>query len=343
MKSPTKKVNYTPFFKLAKKIKFKKIYQKIRERFPPKSCPLNSFEEDTLVHVWDEDSQTGNTKPIRDIRLGDRVLSYAEAEVDPDKALRYEPVVDIMASHKQQVIYSVTLDNGETIKATQGHPFKTAEGWRDAALLTVGSKIISKDSKPGLFAQAVNRTRQALVGTIASLTTAAVMAVTPVSVPETISTASTAFESPSVVLATESPVSAFQSRTNVSQETSTYRTVIAVAREEKAVPVYNLEVKGAHTFFVGQEGVLVHNARGIYCFWHEVRNAPYIGQSVDILRRLKEHIRAGSLGGVEDATFWDVAGDLNQAEGDAYDAAGGKGNTANQRRPPKPKPPCGCK
>ena len=245
MKSPTKKVNYTPFFKLAKKIKFKKIYQKIRERFPPKSCPINSFEEDTLVHVWDEDSQTGITKPIRDIRLGDQVLAYAEAESDPDKALRYEPVVDIMASHKQQVIYSVTLDNGETIKATQGHPFKTAEGWRDAALLTVGSKIISKDSKPGLFAQAVNRTRQALVGTIASLATAAVMAVTPVSVPEAAS--STAF-------ASASPASAF-----LSQDTPAYRTVVAVERAEKVVPVYNLEVKGAHTFFVGQEGVLVHN------------------------------------------------------------------------------------
>ena len=275
-------IDQIPFLKLVKKIKFKKIYQKIRERFPPKNCPLNSFEEDTLVHVWDEDSQTGITKPIRDIRLGDQVLAYAEAESDPDKALRYEPVVDIMASHKQQVIYSVTLDNGETIKATQGHPFKTSEGWRDAALLTVGSKIISKDSKPGLFARTVNRTRQALVGTIASLTTAAVMAVTPIPIAETISTvstASTAFESPSVVLATESPVSAFQSRTNIGQDTSTYRTVIAVEREEKVVPVYNLEVKGAHTFFVGKEGVLVHNGG------RELKIPDYICKKFKINRR----------------------------------------------------------
>lgn len=70
--------------------------------------------------------------------------------------------------------------------------------------------------------------------------------------------------------------------------------------------------------------------------------ALHVGQAIDIIRRLKEHILAGSLGGVEDATFWDVAGDLNQAEGDAYNAAKDAGPVANKRRPPKPKPPCGC-
>lgn len=32
-----------------------------------------------------------------------------------------------------------------------------------------------------------------------------------------------------------------------------------VRHEEKTVRVYNLEVENAHTFFVGEEGVLVHN------------------------------------------------------------------------------------
>jgi len=227
------------------------------------SCDLKVV--DIIARICGDDSEAGITKPIRDIRLGDQVLSYAEAESDPDKALRYEPVVDIMASHKQQVIYSLTLDTGETIKATQGHPFKTAEGWRDAALLTVGSKIISKDSKPGLFAQAVNRTRQALAGTIASFATAAVMAVTPVLVPEAAS--STAF-------ASASPASAF-----LSQDTPAYRTVVAVERAEKVVPVYNLEVRGAHTFFVGQEGVLVHNGG------RELKILDYICKKFKINRR----------------------------------------------------------
>jgi hypothetical protein len=31
--------------------------------------------------------------------------------------------------------------------------------------------------------------------------------------------------------------------------------------EQKIVPAYNLEVANAHTFFVGEDGVLVHNAK----------------------------------------------------------------------------------
>jgi len=41
--------------------------------------------------------------------------------------------------------------------------------------------------------------------------------------------------------------------------------------------------------------------------------------------------------------YWPIPGDLNQAVNDAFDAAGGKDKLANQRRPPKPKKPCGCK
>jgi len=38
-------------------------------------------------------------------------------------------------------------------------------------------------------------------------------------------------------------------------------TITKVEQEQKTVSVYNLEVAQDHTFFVGEEGVLVHNGR----------------------------------------------------------------------------------
>jgi HNH endonuclease len=38
--------------------------------------------------------------------------------------------------------------------------------------------------------------------------------------------------------------------------------VSAVERQTQSVQVFNLEVANAHTYFVGEQGVLVHNGRG---------------------------------------------------------------------------------
>jgi hypothetical protein len=63
---------------------------------------------------------------------------------------------------------------------------------------------------------------------------------------------------------TAQPVATAAARATAAEEPSApaYREVIAVTREDKVVPVYNLEVRGSHTFFVGEEGVLVHNGTG---------------------------------------------------------------------------------
>jgi len=119
-------------------------------------CPVNSFPGDTLVHVRpneaaDSDSQAGKTelKPIRDIRVGDEVLAYAEWKepghvAGRNNRLGYEKVKDIFTSHREQQLVHLTLDDGSTLTTTAGHPFRTTEGWRNAILLKKGGKLLLK-------------------------------------------------------------------------------------------------------------------------------------------------------------------------------------------------------
>ena len=91
----------------------------------PPNCPLpNSFSGETLVHAWDDVGQFEILKPIADIRVGDKVLAYAEWEQEASKALRYDVVEDVISSHKEQKLITVAFDNGETIRATPEHPFQ---------------------------------------------------------------------------------------------------------------------------------------------------------------------------------------------------------------------------
>ena len=71
--------------------------------------------------------------------------------------------------------------------------------------------------------------------------------------------------------------------------------------------VYNIEVRRYHTYYVAKIGILVHNGcsanggkggakRGIYEFPDQAAGGkPYVGQSGDISRRLRQHERAGRL------------------------------------------------
>ena len=85
----------------------------------------------------------------------------------------------------------MTLSDGKVITATEGHPFRTVEGWRDAVLLKQGDTLIltSSDGKPSTIQ------------------------------------------------------------------------VDEIRYETKVLTTYNLEVANAHTFFVGEDAVLVHNCR----------------------------------------------------------------------------------
>ncbi|GHT96973.1 hypothetical protein AGMMS49545_23470 [Betaproteobacteria bacterium] len=102
----------------------------------------------------------------------------------------------------REIIMYLTLETGEVITATDGHPFKTTEGWRDAILLKKGGKLLLKgageETGPDQAEGGDNERRV---------------------------------------------------------------TIADVRIEHKTVKAYNLEVANAHTFFVGEDGVLVHNGR----------------------------------------------------------------------------------
>ncbi len=85
----------------------------------------------------------------------------------------------------------LTLADGKTIDATEGHPFNTPEGWRDALLLKKGGQVILKGENG---------------------------------------------EAKSIEIAD-------------------------VSFAQRRLTTYNLEVANAHTFFVGEDAVLVHNCR----------------------------------------------------------------------------------
>lgn len=76
--------------------------------------------------------------------------------------------------------------------------------------------------------------------------------------------------------------------------------------------VYNLEVLGHHTYFVGDDGVWVHNTGcptgpGVYQF-PTPDNIPYTGQTIDAAGRLGDHLRSGLLGSLDDVTFKSMPG-----------------------------------
>ncbi|AZN35464.1 RHS repeat-associated core domain-containing protein [Iodobacter ciconiae] len=173
--------------------RLKWLPKRIRKCSNPCECLMggggkNSFTPDTLVHALDEHGQA-TLKPIASLKLGDKVLAKSEWKAQGEN-LSYELITDIISTpNQEQKWVDITLQDGKTITATQGHPFNTPEGWRDAVMLKKGDKLTLKGD--------VDSDRMLEI-------------------------------------------------TSVTHRTETQTT-------------YNLEVANAHTFFVGAEGVLVHN------------------------------------------------------------------------------------
>lgn len=176
----------------------------------------NSFPGQTPVHVRGTDGKPA-LKPIANIKVGDQVLAWDEmALVDGQlsqsrtvalpqlqaksnsgarhvDATRYERVDAVITSEKMQRLVHITLETGEKLTATDGHPFRTTEGWRDAILLKRGGKLLLKGDGGG------------------------------------------------------------------DNDSAGVITIADVQVETRTERVYNLEVANLHTFFVGEEGVVVHN------------------------------------------------------------------------------------
>ena len=113
--------------------------------------------------------------------------------------------LDIVTSHREQTLVHLSLSNGDKLTATEGHPFKTTDGWRDAILLKKGGKLLLRakgDEPPGVRVADSDGAFAERVATIAE-----------------------------------------------------------IRIERLTVPVFNLEVANAHTFYVGVDGALVHNGK----------------------------------------------------------------------------------
>jgi RHS repeat-associated protein len=138
-------------------------------------CSRNSFTADTLVHT-----QQGLIT-IAEVQIGDFVWSFNE---ETDKS-QWNEVTHLIQGDQEYNLVVLTLENGETIEATEEHPFSVVgKGWVAAEALTQGDVLVTKDG-------------------------------------------------------------------NIK--------ISSVEREQRTVVVYNLTVENAHTFYIGQDGVLVHN------------------------------------------------------------------------------------
>ncbi len=92
----------------------------------------NSFTAETLVHT------ENGLKPISEIKVGDKVLSYDErTETTSD-----QPVMTVIQGEKQYQIIKITLNSGESIEVTAEHPFYIkGKGWNPANSLKVGQAL----------------------------------------------------------------------------------------------------------------------------------------------------------------------------------------------------------
>jgi hypothetical protein len=112
--------------------------------------------------------------------------------------------------------------------------------------------------------------------------------------------------------------------------------VLGVSLSRVTQPVYNIEVHGEHVYQVGELGVVVHNAcEGVYEFVTTAGEI-YIGQSKNIARRLKQHIKSGKLDQLQAVTVQVVEGGKTArelVELGRINALGGIDNLANKVLP----------
>ncbi|WP_080732440.1 polymorphic toxin-type HINT domain-containing protein [Porphyromonas gulae] len=101
-----------------------------------KLCVFACFPAGTKVHT-DE-----GLKNIEDIRAGDRVWSYNEETGE-------QSLQEVLQTNVRESDHTVELyTDGEKIETTAEHPFYTEEGWKDAADLQAGDRIVSRSGNP---------------------------------------------------------------------------------------------------------------------------------------------------------------------------------------------------
>ncbi len=92
----------------------------------------NSFDGDTLV------ATESGLKPIRDIKIGDKVWAYDEEKNEK----RLQEVVHLIVSKDVKQLVDITLETGETITSTDEHPFYVDGKWLNAGDLKIGDQLL---------------------------------------------------------------------------------------------------------------------------------------------------------------------------------------------------------
>ncbi len=108
-------------------------WKKVNKVVEGAQCVLgNSFVAGTLVHT------DQGLKPIEEVKVGEPVKSFNE-RTGPTS---FEPVLELMQHDGTFQLVKVTLDSGESLEATAGHPFYVqGKGWNVAANLKVGDSL----------------------------------------------------------------------------------------------------------------------------------------------------------------------------------------------------------
>jgi len=108
-------------------------WKKVSKVVEGAQCVLsNSFVAGTLVHT------DQGMKPIEEVKVGEKVKSFNERTGQTS----YEPVMELMQHDGTFQLIKVTLDSGESLGATAGHPFYVqGKGWNVAANLKVGDVL----------------------------------------------------------------------------------------------------------------------------------------------------------------------------------------------------------
>jgi len=108
-------------------------WKKVSKVVEGAQCVLgNSFVAGTLVHT------DQGVKPIEEVKVGEKVLSLNERTGQTS----YEPVLELMQHDGTFQLVKVTLDSGESLETTAGHPFYIqGKGWNVAANLKVGDAL----------------------------------------------------------------------------------------------------------------------------------------------------------------------------------------------------------
>ncbi len=128
------------------------------------SCAVNSFTADTEVLMAD-----GSRKRIADVQPGDKVLAAPESS--PDATPTAATVETVITGMGEKQLVDISVDGGDPITATDGHPFwlPYQQRWVDADQLVPGDWL---RTSAGTYVQVTAIAHRKAWGTVYNLTVA---------------------------------------------------------------------------------------------------------------------------------------------------------------------------